>query len=67
MAVCAGDSSSVNVKGLEAGETYHFAVFEYNGTNDNSNYLSSSIGRLSQKTQEVPALQSILPPSTLAL
>ncbi|MFM2291431.1 MAG: hypothetical protein RIS29_1244 [Bacteroidota bacterium] len=56
MAVCSGDSSSITVKGLEAGETYHFAVFEYNGTNDNSNYLSSSIGRLSQKTQEVASI-----------
>lgn len=53
MAVCGGDSSSVTVKGLEAGETYHFAVFEYNGTNDNTNYLTSTVGRISQQTSLV--------------
>lgn len=56
MAVCAGDSSSVNVKGLEAGETYHFAVFEYNGTNDNNNYLTSPVGRTSQQTSQVASI-----------
>ena len=56
MAVCGGDSSSVTVKGLEAGETYHFAVFEYNGTAENSNYLTSTVGRVSQQTSQVSSI-----------
>jgi len=63
MGVCAGDSSSVVVKGLEAGEIYHFAVFEYNGTNENSNYLTSTVGRCSQLTSQVSSIT--INPSTI--
>ncbi len=41
---------------MEAGETYHFAVFEYTGSNDAINYLTSTVGRLEQKTAEVPSI-----------
>lgn len=34
--------NSANIKGLTPGTTYHFAVYEYNGTNAYSNYLTSS-------------------------
>lgn len=54
--VIAGNENNVVVTGLEAGATYHFAVFEYNGTNDNTNYLTSIIGRCSQITAEVPSI-----------
>lgn len=56
MGVCSGDSGSVVVKGLEAGETYYFAAFEYNGTNDNTNYLTSTAGRVSQTTSQVASI-----------
>jgi len=63
MGVCSGDSGSVVVTGLEAGETYHFAVFEYNGTAGNSNYLTSTVGRVSQLTSQVSSIT--LNPSTI--
>ncbi len=34
--------NSVNIKGLTPSTLYHFAVYEYNGTNAYSNYLTSS-------------------------
>lgn len=62
-AVSAGNGDNVVVTGLEAGETYHFAVFEYNGTNDNTNYFTSSVGRISQQTLQVASIA--LNPSTI--
>jgi len=56
MGVYAGNADNVSVTGLEAGETYHFAVFEYSGANDAINYLTSTVGRLEQKTMEVPSI-----------
>lgn len=56
MAVSAGNIDNVVVLGLEAGETYHFAVFEYTGENDGINYLTSTIGRLEQRTAEIPSI-----------
>ncbi|MDL2242006.1 T9SS type A sorting domain-containing protein [Bacteroidales bacterium OttesenSCG-928-L03] len=56
MAAYFGNDDFVHVEGLEAGETYHFAVFECNGTNDGCNYLTSSVGRLEQRTAEVPSI-----------
>ena len=56
MAAFSGDADNVVVTGLIAGETYYFAVFEYNGTNENINYKTSPVGQLSQKTTEVPSL-----------
>jgi len=54
--VSSGDVDNVTVNGLEAGETYHFAVFEYTGANDAINYLTSTIGRLEQKTSEIASI-----------
>lgn len=56
MGVSAGNADNVVITGLEAGETYHFAVFEFNGTNENTNYLTSSVGRLSQITSQVASI-----------
>ncbi|MFT3752630.1 MAG: T9SS type A sorting domain-containing protein [Paludibacter sp.] len=55
-AAYAGNDDHVVINGLEAGETYHLAVFEYNGTNDNTNYLTSTVGRVSQLTSQVPSI-----------
>lgn len=54
--VSSGDVDNVTVNGLEAGETYHFAVFEYTGANDAINYLTSTIGRSEQKTSEIASI-----------
>lgn len=54
--VSSGDVDNVTVTGLEAGEIYHFAVFEYTGANDAINYLTSSVGRLEKKTSEVSSI-----------
>ena len=51
-----GNDDNVAINGLEAGETYHFAVFEYNGTNENTNYLISTVGRLSQLTSQIASI-----------
>jgi hypothetical protein len=51
-----GDITSLTVQGLEAGETYHFAVFEYNGFNETSNYLTPSATG-NQRTLEVASIQ----------
>ena len=56
MGISSGNTDLVTVNGLEAGETYHFAVFEFSGTNDGINYLTSTVGRLEQKTAEVPSI-----------
>ncbi len=56
MGVSTGNADNVTVTGLEAGETYHFAVFEYSGVNDAINYLTSTVGKLEQKTAEVPSI-----------
>lgn len=46
-----GSGSSVTVTGLNAGGTYHFAVYEYNeGTGTSQNYLTNSPGTNSQQT-----------------
>ena len=55
-AAYAGNADNVVITGLEAGETYHFAVFEYNGSNDNTNYLTATVGRLSQLTSQVASI-----------
>lgn len=55
-AVHAGDVASVDVTGLEAGETYHFAVFEFDSESNMPNYLTSTVGRLEQRTSEVPSI-----------
>ena len=54
--ISSGNEDNVTVTGLEAGVTYHFAVFEYSGTNDAINYLTTTVGRLEQKTAEIPSI-----------
>lgn len=56
MAAYAGDDDNVVISGLEAGETYYFSVFEYNGINENTNYFTSTVGQLTQKTAEIPSI-----------
>ncbi len=51
-----GNDDNVVVSGLEAGETYYFAVFEYNGTNENTNYLTTTVGQLSQLTSQIASI-----------
>lgn len=51
-----GNDDFTVITGLEAGETYHFAVFEANGNNEGCNYLTSTIGRLEQPTAQVPSI-----------
>ncbi|MDR0412278.1 MAG: T9SS type A sorting domain-containing protein [Dysgonamonadaceae bacterium] len=51
-----GDFTSVTVQGLEAGETYHFAVFEYNGDGETANYLlPAATGSI--RTLEIPSIR----------
>lgn len=54
--VSSDNADSVTVTGLEAGTTYHFAVFEYAGANDAINYLTSTVGRLALTTPEVASI-----------
>ena len=51
-----GNDDNVEINDLEAGETYYFAVFEYNGSNENTNYLTSTVGQLTQKTSEIASI-----------
>ncbi|MDR2806384.1 MAG: T9SS type A sorting domain-containing protein [Dysgonamonadaceae bacterium] len=51
-----GDLAEVTVQGLEAGETYHFAVFEYNGFDETANYLTpGATGNI--RTMEIPSIR----------
>jgi hypothetical protein len=51
-----GDLADVTVQGLEAGETYHFAVFEYNGFEETTNYLlPGATGNI--RTLEIPSIR----------
>ncbi len=52
-----GVGSTVHIYGLTAGTTYHFAVFEYNGT---SCYYATSIS-ISQATTAAPTTASTAP------
>jgi len=54
--VYSGNADFVTVTGLEAGETYYFYVFEYNGANDAINYLTQPVGKLTQRTVEAPSI-----------
>ena len=56
IAAYTGNDDQVVITGLEAGETYYFTVFEYNGSNDNTNYLTSIVGQCVQKTTEMSSI-----------
>lgn len=45
-----GSSNTVTVTGLSAGTTYYFAIFEYNGANTDTKYLTTSPATGSQAT-----------------
>lgn len=51
-----GNDTSYTVTGLEAGETYYFACFEANGSDDGINYLTKSVAMCSGRTAEVPSI-----------
>lgn len=64
-AVYDGTGNSVTVTGLLSNVTYHFAVYEYNqGENNSQNYLTVSPGTGSQTTLAVPTI--ITNPASLA-
>jgi endonuclease G, mitochondrial len=48
--VFAGSGNSVTVTNLQPSTTYHFAVFEFNGSNAGTNYLTTSPATGSQTT-----------------
>jgi endonuclease G len=48
--VFAGAGNSVTVTNLQPNTTYHFAVFEFNGSNAGTNYLTTNPARGSQTT-----------------
>lgn len=54
MIVHSGDVDQLTVTGLTAGETYHFAVFEFSNDSNVPNYTTSTVGRLQISTAEVP-------------
>lgn len=45
-----GTESSVSVTGLSGGKTYHVAIFEYNGSAGDENYLTDSFAAGNQAT-----------------
>lgn len=66
--VYSGTSNTFNLKGLMPDITYHFAIFEYSGTNTSNNYLlmNPAIGSKSTLIAEpdVPASNLTLSPIT---
>lgn len=52
-----GTSSFVDLNGLQPATTYHFRIYEYNGTGVNTAYLTSSFGSGSQSTLSPPSTQ----------
>jgi hypothetical protein len=55
-AVYSGNADEVTVTGLIPGTVYHYAVYEYSGAGTTTNYLTTTVGRLEQKTAEVPGI-----------
>lgn len=56
-----GASTNVEVKNLEIGATYHFAVFEYNvGQDGRPDYLTSSFLAYSASTVTWPTVQPVI-------
>lgn len=50
-----GNNETVTVTNLQPATTYHFAVFEYNGTGTQTKYLVSGHLQVEQSTATVPA------------
>ena len=53
-----GSGTSFWMSGLESSTAYHFAVFEYNGTGENTFYLKDPYLASSQSTLSSPTVQS---------
>lgn len=57
--VYVGANSSVNdIAALVPGTTYHFAVFEYDGTGSNTRYLATGAPAASRSTASAPTVQA---------
>ncbi|AXY77951.1 T9SS C-terminal target domain-containing protein [Paraflavitalea soli] len=56
-----GTGNSFTLTGLTANNTYHVAVFEYNGTGATIEYLASNPARNSHATLSAPTIQPTLP------
>lgn len=56
-----GTTNSFFLTGLNAYNTYHVAVFEYNGTGGAIEYLTTNPARNSATTLSAPTIQSTLP------
>src|ERR1051326_1081717 len=59
-----GSGSTVSVTALTAGTTYHYSVFEYNGTGGTTNYLTSSFLTGNQTTLSVSSPTVTTPTAT---
>jgi hypothetical protein len=53
-----GGSGGFTLTGLSTGTTYHFAIFEYDGTGSSTAYLTSSFLSSSQATVGSPTIQA---------
>lgn len=56
IAAYTGDADEYTVTGLEAGESYHFAVFEYSNDKNIPNYINNNPGRLAVNTLQIPSI-----------
>ncbi|MFV0590263.1 MAG: hypothetical protein ACK5M7_02675, partial [Draconibacterium sp.] len=56
--VYSGTSTGTWLYGLDPSTTYHFAVYEYNGTDTSTFYLTDTLLVASQATLGAPAIQS---------
>ena len=55
---------STTVSGLEAGATYYFKVFEYDGTGSSTAYLTTSFAAVNGSTAVTPTVQTSMLPAT---
>lgn len=53
-----GTTTFVDLSNLQAATTYHFRIYEYNGTGSNTAYLTSLFGSGSQATLSAPTTQA---------
>jgi len=51
-------STFLDLNGLQPGTTYHFRIYEYNGTGASTSYLTSSFASGSQSTLTAPTIQT---------
>ena len=53
-----GNSTLIDVSGLQPGTTYHVAIFEYNGAASGTEYLTAPFPSASQATLSAPGTQA---------